>query len=131
MSSSAKRTCSECSSASEYTATVLIPSSRHAQITRSAISPRLAIRILLNTVHPHRKEPVTELDGFAVLHVRRRDLAVGIRLDLVHELHGFDDAEHLALADPVAHLYERGRARLGRPVKGADDGRLDDRQVHL
>jgi hypothetical protein len=35
-------------SASEYTATVLTPSSLHAQMTRRAISPRLAIRIFLN-----------------------------------------------------------------------------------
>ena len=47
-SSSANRTCSEFSSASEYTATVLMPSSRHAWMMRSAISPRLAIRIFLN-----------------------------------------------------------------------------------
>src|SRR6266542_3947439 len=47
-SSSAKRTCSDSRSASEYTATVWTPSSRHARITRSAISPRLAIRIFLN-----------------------------------------------------------------------------------
>ena len=46
--SSAKRTCSELRSASEYTATVEIPSSLHAQITRRAISPRFATRILLN-----------------------------------------------------------------------------------
>src|SRR5579884_3125993 len=35
-------------SASEYTATVRIPSSRQARITRTAISPRLAIRIFSN-----------------------------------------------------------------------------------
>jgi hypothetical protein len=47
-SSSANRTCSDSRSASLYTATVRIPSSRHARITRSAISPRLAIRTLRN-----------------------------------------------------------------------------------
>src|SRR5688572_16233178 len=47
-SSSAKRTCRLSRSASEYTATVWMPSSRHARITRSAISPRLAIRTFLN-----------------------------------------------------------------------------------
>mmetsp|Transcript_5983 Transcript_5983/g.17310 ORF Transcript_5983/g.17310 Transcript_5983/m.17310 type:complete len:164 (+) Transcript_5983:1925-2416(+) len=35
-------------SASEYTATVRTPSRRHVRITRHAISPRLAIRILSN-----------------------------------------------------------------------------------
>src|SRR3954462_11688525 len=47
-SSSAKRTCSDSRSASEYTATVWMPSSRQARMTRSAISPRLAIRTFLN-----------------------------------------------------------------------------------
>src|SRR5215208_4741958 len=47
-SSSAKRTCSDSRSASEYTATVCTPSSRHARMTRSAISPRLEMRTLLN-----------------------------------------------------------------------------------
>ena len=48
--SSANRTCSELRSASDYTATVAMPSSLQAQMTRRAISPRLATRILLNIV---------------------------------------------------------------------------------
>src|SRR6185436_18480996 len=47
-SSSANRTCSDSRSASEYTATVWMPSSRQARMTRSAISPRLAIKTFLN-----------------------------------------------------------------------------------
>src|ERR671933_1094034 len=47
-SSSANRTCSDSRSASEYTATVSMPSSRQARMTRSAISPRLAMRTLRN-----------------------------------------------------------------------------------
>src|SRR6476469_9033552 len=46
--SSAKRTCKESRSTSLWTATVLIPISLHVQITRQAISPRLAINIFLN-----------------------------------------------------------------------------------
>src|SRR5689334_10328644 len=48
MRSSASRTGRESWSASEYAITVLTPSSRHARITRSAISPRLAIITFLN-----------------------------------------------------------------------------------
>src|SRR5260370_34464922 len=44
----AKRTCSELLSAVECTATVSIPSSRAARMTRRAISPRLAIRMRWN-----------------------------------------------------------------------------------
>ncbi len=47
-SSSAKRTCSDSRSASEYTATVSMPSSWHARMMRRAISPRLAIRTFWN-----------------------------------------------------------------------------------
>src|SRR5262245_36433542 len=47
--SSASRTCSESRSASLNTATVAMRSSRQARMTRSAISPRLAIRTLRNT----------------------------------------------------------------------------------
>ena len=43
--SSASLTWSDSRSASEKTATVLIPSSRAARTTRSAISPRFATRI--------------------------------------------------------------------------------------
>jgi len=48
--SSASRTYFASESASEWTATVLTPSSRHARWIRNAISPRLAIRIFSNTV---------------------------------------------------------------------------------
>src|SRR5262252_2298314 len=46
--SSASRTFIELASAVEWTATVLIPISRHARCTRSAISPRLAISTFSN-----------------------------------------------------------------------------------
>src|SRR5216684_3573179 len=46
--SSASRTCIASSSAVECTATVGMPSSLQARSTRSAISPRLAMRILSN-----------------------------------------------------------------------------------
>src|SRR5262249_37942972 len=46
--SSASRTCRASASASESTATVAIPMRRAVRITRQAISPRLAIRILRN-----------------------------------------------------------------------------------
>src|SRR5688500_1387120 len=102
-SSSAKRTWSEFSSASEYTATVLMPSSRHAQMIRSAISPLLAIRIFLNITNKrratnrererrtkneeprtkneelislYREQPFPVLDRLAVLHVGADDLAL-------------------------------------------------------
>src|ERR1700687_3947558 len=50
MASSAEWTGRLCASASLYTTTVWIPSSRHARMTRSAISPRFAMRILSNEI---------------------------------------------------------------------------------
>src|SRR6185312_7746588 len=47
--SSAFITCKAARSTSENTATVGMPSSRQARITRTAISPRLATRIFLNS----------------------------------------------------------------------------------
>src|SRR5438045_1337473 len=102
-SSSAKRTCSEFSSASEYTATVLMPSSRQATMTRMAISPRLAIRIFLNigarrgprrgsrvgVACLDREEPFAVLHRLPVLDVDLHDLPVELRVDLVHQLHRF------------------------------------------
>src|SRR5437762_14008332 len=105
-SSSAKRTCSEFSSATEYTATVLIPSSRQAKIIRSATSPRFAIRIFLNIqcrTEPARpllrsdgEQAFAILDGLSVLHIDVHHLAVVLRVDLVHQLHRFDDAQYLS-----------------------------------
>src|SRR5262245_27840951 len=111
--SSAKRTCSESVSAVECTATVLIPISRQARITRSAISPRFAMRTFLNTdLLGQPEEVLTVFDVLAVLHQDLFDLSFELGLDLVHQLHRLDDADHLALAHGLAGLDER--RRLGR-----------------
>src|SRR6185295_16798831 len=111
-------------------ATVRMPSSRHAEITRSAISPRLAMRIFLNIVPRLRGEANGEelfavLDGLAVAGIDRDDFALDVRLDLVHQLHRFDDAEDLALADPLSDLGERVGLGGGGTVKRPDDRRRD------
>src|SRR4029453_10781408 len=133
MSSPAKRTCSACSSASEYTATVLMPSSRQAWITRMAISPRFAIRIFLNMplLCLDREQPLAKLHRLAVLDVDLHDLAVILRVDLVHQLHRFDDAQYLAALDGVADVGKGTRSRLGRAIEGAHDRRLDDGELEL
>src|SRR5258707_4969675 len=113
MASSAKRVCRLWRSASEYTATVRMPRSLAAQMTRSAISPRLAMRILLNITDPDivarhvvAREDLRETFGLsrpngeqrlailhrtAIFHQLRRQDASGLRFDLVHQLHRFDD----------------------------------------
>src|SRR5260370_33320486 len=101
MASSAKRAWRLCRSASEYTATVRIPRSLQAEITRMAISPRLAMRIFRNigggnagaSTRPDRKQPLSVFDRPPVFHQLRNDGARNFRLDFVHQLHGFDDAQ--------------------------------------
>src|SRR3974390_644055 len=106
-------------SASECTATVRMPISRQARWIRSAISPRLAIRIFLNTAGwlLDRDERLAVFDRLAIL---RKDGFYGaflVRLDFVHQFHCLDDADHLAHFHGVAHFDERLGARAGRPIE--------------
>src|SRR5678815_5140515 len=118
--SSANRTWSAVASAVECTATVRIPSSRHARMIRRAISPRLAMRIFLNIasggLDPEQR--LTELHWLAVLHQDLGDLPRLVGLDLVHQLHRLDDAEDLALPHHRAHLDEGRLVRRRCPVEG-------------
>src|SRR5436309_803614 len=119
---------------------------------RRAISPRLAIRIFSNMVlwrsfatfvveigvAPWRislQIPVTladhhqgfaVLDGLTVLDHDRLDHAVLVGLDLVHQLHRFDDADGLSRLDRISDLDEGLCAGRTRAVEGADHWRLDD-----
>src|ERR1700744_1077148 len=123
--SSASRTCMASASAVECTATVEMPISLQARWTRSAISPRLAMRILSNIALLDDGQGLAEFHGLTVLgHDRPHDAALG-RGDRVHGLHRLDDQKGLALGDRVADLDEGWRAGLGLHVDGADHGRLD------
>src|SRR6185312_10224186 len=106
--SSAKRTCSASVSTVLWTATVWRPSSRHARITRSAISPRFAMRTFWSFFFSLAKgrsaladaeERIAVLDRLAVRRDDLDDRAGDLGLDLVHELHRLDDAEHRAGTD--------------------------------
>src|ERR1700733_12313366 len=149
--SSARRTCMASASAVECTATVAMPSSLHARRTRSAISPRLAIRILSNMLSQgagsegrvassRRVTPFTaryspfallfnnhqrlaEFDRLAVFDQDLRHGAGTRRRNLVHRLHGFDDQQRLSDRDLAADLDKRLGAGLGGPIGGADHGR--------
>ena len=111
--SSARRTGRESASAVEWAITVRIPISRQARMIRSAISPRLAIRILWNISRGVSAGGSTRNSGWpnstgwpfstTTLAMRPADLG----LDLVHQLHRLDDAEDLALLDHVALGDER------------------------
>src|SRR4029079_12313135 len=102
--SSASRTCMAFASAVEWNANVAIPSSLQARSTRSAISPRLAMRILSN-ISPARTPSLDDHQRLAVLNrlpVVEQDLRhrAGARgRDLVHRLHRLDDQQR------VSHLH--------------------------
>src|SRR3954465_3269542 len=83
-------------SASECTITVRMPISRHARWMRSAISPRLAIRIFSN-ISGEDEQGLPVLDRLAVLHEDRLHAAGGVGLDLVHKLHRLNNADRVAL----------------------------------
>src|SRR5262245_49916786 len=128
--SSARRTCMASASAVECTATVAMPSSLQARSMRSAISPRLAIRILSNM----RTKRLALLDDRERLGIFDRltvvdedcEHSAGMgRRDGVHGLHGFDDEDGLARGNLGPGFDERRSARLGRAIGGADHGRMD------
>src|ERR1019366_5635189 len=104
-----------------------MPRSLQAQITRTAISPRLAIRIFWNiSARANGEKSFSVLDWPATFHEFSYDSPGNFGLDLVHQLHRFDNAENLAEFHRVAYFDEWRIAGLGRLVIGADDGRLLD-----
>src|SRR5690606_7072551 len=122
--SSARRTCMASLSAVEWTATVAMPSSLQARSTRSAISPRLAMRTLSNIVRLFDDhERLREFDRLAVLDQNLLHRAGLRRGDGVHGLHGLDDQQRLSLADLLTDFNEGLRARLGSAVGRADHRR--------
>ena len=116
----------------ECTTTERMPSSRQVRTTRSAISPRLAIRIVLNMAVRHAASPEPSHDQrFAVLDRLCRsptrishDPAGLVGLDRVHQLHGLDDPDLLAGRHHVADLDERRVVRARRAVERAHQRRL-------
>src|SRR5215813_10569395 len=108
-----------------------MPISRHVRSTRSAISPRFAMRILWNMAPPPLPARLYQEQGLPELHrlrIRDEDLDHAprhLRLDLVRQLHGLNDAEGLALLHRVALADERRRLRTCRAIERADPGRVD------
>src|ERR1039458_1574593 len=91
-------------------ATDLMPSSLQAQMTRRAISPRFAMRILLNM--NQWQLPFADAEQWQSVFNRASvgdkylgDHARDFGFDLVHQFHRFDNAEGLPLLHRVADLY--------------------------
>src|SRR6266567_397101 len=127
--SSASRTCMASASAVECTATVWMPSSLQARSTRSAISPRLAIRILSNigaSFDDHQR--LAELDRLAVLDQNLGDRSAPRGRNLVHGLHRLDDEQRVAGAHALAIALELDFGEAGlveKPRQLADEVVID------
>src|SRR2546422_8189490 len=61
----------------------------------------------------HPEKGLSKLDGLRVLRRHLPNDAGDLALDLVHDLHRFDDADHLPDVDPASHLHVWLGARLG------------------
>src|SRR3981081_2431349 len=118
--SSARRTCIASASAVECTATVAMPSSLQARSTRSAISPRLAMRILSNIPSLNNHQRLAVFDRVAVLEQDLRHRAGARRGDLVHRLHRLDDEQGIAGLHHAADVDEGFRGRFGGARGRAD-----------
>src|SRR5881394_3809210 len=106
---SASRTCIASASAVEWTATVSMPISCAARWMRSAISPRLAIRmreIAIGARSGDHEQGLVELDRLAVLDQDLLDRAGTGGGDRVHHLHRLDDQHGVAGFHLVADLDE-------------------------
>src|ERR1700679_3241633 len=119
-------------------ATVRMPSSLQAQMTRSAISPRLAMSNFRNigfnarpsacSAEPHGEERLAVFDRLAIGDKGLYHFSGRVCFYLIHQLHGLDDAEHLPVLNLIANLDESSGAGRRRLVKRAHDGRLYDMQ---
>src|SRR4030095_12382758 len=114
---------------------------------RHAISPRLAIRIFLNLrglkaiiklkeytktqmiclcfcvplLGLNSEERLAIFNRLAVLDVNLDYFTTGLSLNLIHELHRFDDTNHAVLFDIAADLHKRICVWRPRAVERADD----------
>src|SRR5271157_6013128 len=76
-----------------------------------------------------QRHPV--LDGGSVGDERFGEHTRYFRLNLIHQLHSFDDAERLSLLDRITNSDEGRSAGRRRFIECADDGRLHDEQIGL
>src|SRR5438034_820608 len=79
----------------------------------------------------HSEEGLSELDWLGILHADFAHQARDFGLDLVHDLHRFDDADDLPGGHATPGLDVRLRPRLGCSVERADHRGLDLDELRL
>src|SRR5699024_8706187 len=68
------------------------------------------------------KQGLTIFDRLTIFNKHCLDHAGAICLYFIQQLHGFDNAEHIAFLDCLPNLDKGGCARVGSPIKGAYHG---------
>src|SRR5437867_2972299 len=76
-----------------------------------------------------QEERLAVLDRLGVLHENLDHAPIDVGLDLVHQLHGLDDAKDLAFLHVRAFLHIHVGVRRRRPVEGPHDGRAHSDQA--
>src|ERR1700722_9969767 len=87
---------------------------------RSAISPRLAMRIFWNNASFQNQQGFAVLDRRTVGHQDARGRASLRRPDLVERLHRLDQQQRLSGGYALTDSDERRRTRLGEQIDHAD-----------
>ena len=125
---SARRAGNASRSASDAASTVSMPRLRQVRMMRTAISPRLAIRMRRILMPGPRADPQQHLPVFHQRAVARQDLgdrAAHAGAHRVHELHHLDDADDGVLLHDRAHLDKGRGPGLGRAIERAQQRRRD------
>ena len=78
-----------------------------------------------------REQGFAVFDWVAVLGQDANNFPGDIRLNLIHQLHGFDNAKYLAALDAGANPDKRIRVRRWRSVKRTDNRGLDEVELFL
>src|ERR1043165_637703 len=78
---------------------------------------------------PDSEKWLTKFDGLAILNVDLDDLARRLCLNLIHQLHGFDDTDDGVRFDVTADPHKTFCIRRRRAIKGAYDWRADEMQT--
>ena len=89
-----------------------------------AVQDQLFLRL-----RPNAEEPLAILHRLTIFYKNVHDFARCVGLNLVHQLHRFDNAEHLADIDLRSECHKRRCFRAGRRIERSHNGRLHDVDV--
>ena len=80
---------------------------------------------------PDSKQRLAVLDRLSVFYVYLGNLATRFSLNLVHQLHRFDDAHDGFRFHATTDAHESLSRRRGSAIEGSDYGRIDDEEIMI